>query len=270
MNMKNIKKSTDSSVRKKINERIRMHKKNEKSFNWIQLSLTLCLIFCFLMVFLFWFRFFEPGSFLRESFGVEEELEQTVELYDPAWWRNEKYDLFDESFMTVSVKNFNSLADDVMKSRGINVLEFFECENSEGEWKKCVNEKYGFSFEYPSDWNILEVDERVALVGPSENLRDEYVFEVGRYELGDSGDAHFMVSDEGEDVEIAGFQLASRKKYIHNDYVQLLFAAQDENIVYLINDNLESLLFAEKIGLSAGKLDEIFERMIESFRKQED
>lgn len=73
-----------------------------------------------------------------------------------------------------------SLINNTLNPRVVNQSKLYSCQPVNTEWAKCTNTKYNFSFEYPANWNYIDLrPEGIGFSPTDKNLIDNFIISMG-------------------------------------------------------------------------------------------
>src|SRR3989344_1715372 len=143
-----------------------------------------------------------------------------------------------------------SFVDSIANPKIINQSKLYNCQPTNSEWGKCINSKYGFSFEYPSKWSYVDLKpEGIGFAPSSEDLKDSFViaFASPRSEDSEEKAKEFAKFREGKDININGLYANEKESSINGSpFATYVMIASGKNLFdfNLLFDN------ANKSGLT--------------------
>lgn len=166
-----------------------------------------------------------------------------------------------------------SLIDNTLNPRVVNQSKLYTCRQVNTEWSRCINNKYKFSFEYPANWNYIDLKPEGIGFGPSnQNLLEKNVISISPSKWKTEEDAKQFAK---------GFADISKKQvttiddlYATKDYnafsgdgliVDVVIA--DGNMTYQFM-SIPNKMKEDKIPLNSNQLQAIIDHMADSFKME--
>ena len=164
-----------------------------------------------------------------------------------------------------------SFINNLVNPRVVNQSKLYNCVSLNSEWGRCTNIKYNFSFDYPVQWNYIDLrPEGIGFSPSNENLQDNYIISLGSPSDWENEDkarqfakGYFGVSQRQE-TTINGLYAAKDYKTIFDGELSLTAVIVDGKTTYQFMSHFYKL--KEKgVSLTNEELQLIFDRMANSF-----
>lgn len=167
-----------------------------------------------------------------------------------------------------------SLVDNALNPRVANQSKLYNCQPVTTEWARCTNTKYNFSFEYPANWNYIDLTpEGIGFSPANENLVENFVISMGSPHKWDTEEdaKDFAKGISGisnkQEATLDGLYATKDYDALTGDGIIAKVVIVDGNMTYqfmTIPDKLKEANFT----LTKSELQVVFEHMADSFRKE--
>lgn len=167
-----------------------------------------------------------------------------------------------------------SLIDNTLNPRVTNQSKLYICQPINTEWSRCTNTKYKFSFEYPANWNYIDLKpEGIGFSPLKDNLLDNFIISMGspadwkteeeatKFAKGYSG-----LSSRQETTIDGFFATKDYKAFTDNGIVASAVIVDGKKTYQFMS--IPDKLKETGIALSKNELQAIFDHMASSFVKE--
>jgi len=168
-----------------------------------------------------------------------------------------------------------SFVDNILHPRTVNQSQLYNCAPLNSKWARCTNTKYRFSFEYPANWNYIDLKpEGIGFSPAKENIRDNFIISMG-------SPSDWESEDKAKQFADGYFGISQRQKTTINS----LYATKDYKAftgdgiianVMLVDGKMtyQFISIPDKVKeagltLSNNELQAIFDHMADSFVKEQ-
>lgn len=167
-----------------------------------------------------------------------------------------------------------SLINNTLNPRIVNQSKLYTCQSINTEWGRCRNTKHNFSFEYPANWNYIDLrPEGIGFSPANKNLEENFIISMGspgkwdtKEEAKEFADGYFDISKR-QKLTIDGFYATKDYNALTGNGIIATVVIVDGNMTYQFT-TIPDKLNEAKLTLSKNELQEIFEHMANSFKKE--
>lgn len=170
-----------------------------------------------------------------------------------------------------------SFVNNILHPRTVNQSQLYTCAPINLEWSRCRNTKYNFSFEYPADWNYIDLRPKGIGFSPSnknlkanKNLKDDFIISFSHRsdwksekKAKEFAKGYFETSQRQE-TRIGGLYATKDYKTLSDGELNLVAVIVDGKTTYQFMSHFYKL--KEKgVSSSNEELQSIFDHMVNSF-----
>lgn len=156
----------------------------------------------------------------------------------------------------------------------VNQSKLYNCQSANIEWVRCINKKYNFSFEYPANWNYIDLKpEGIGFSPTNENLVENFVISMGSPHKWDTEEnaKDFAKGISGtsnrQEITIDGLYATKDYAALTGNGIIASVVIVDGNMTYQFK-TIPDKLKGTNLALTKSQLQVVFEHMVDSFRKE--